>query len=1040
MKPSQDELNHQLLREIANLHPSHNVEGSSQRIKNLVEQGADVNLITPNGTSFADAVLFAKDHDLLRFIISRPEFDFRLSGHGSNILHYAILNYASEGSIESGLSVSVILQSIRNRGPEEFSRIINMNSSSDGFGSALHSSAVRGCGIVPSALLTLAGANLEERNPRIGITPLEIALAAKNFEVSQIIGGAIEAKKNPQDLRYASGITMSLLNLKMQKLSPELKQTSHEILQDTLNYVVDGLKKLAEGNPLVRDHILQSWLSIMSQEMESALLVKASENPEKSFFYSEQELGLALHCVRLGSNINMRAPQGANLLQLAAYFKAYDICDELIRNGADAEASTTIKFVKINQKKGRAEEKEAELTAKKLWLLPRFLGDAHVALGNPVPDFFPETKKKPDNKEVVIAIDPIAERWQAGLSILQNIAIKSTIPEIRVITNSSEEETRIKTINAYNAALEEIDVNLAASKGWTALHIAARFGNVELLNILLQRSANIRAIAKGKNNEDLSVLNCAIQNGNEDAIKILLNFEDRGFGEITSDIKSAIESRDQALKKTSLILRHSSIIHKAAQLSGSERNVFINALRKSIKPTQTQLRVEFNEFEKAVISEVNLIKNSAKKTRPIIEEEVAPVLSRKEREALEKTKRLEKELKERQEKEERLTAQKLRQEVLLEEVANIAQEARQEALLQRQEDRKQELTEFLSNYCEITSTANLPPLLQRFVNELLEKNSVVMIKGSAVYQRDRSNRVPSDLDLEIWVDGIGSSDELAAEIKDVIDRHLDLAIDPSEAYRGSEKKSTFSLNVKDQSHKLDISIYDSKTPPLDNLSWLTSKDKKILFDKDGIARDVKPRGLQDFLDKKSDQTLPDFFINPEARSLILRLCFLQTVGEITREEIEMALPQLALPRSKINRSPYLPAHLDPEELVLINPATMLIQSLRITREEVLRNEKDAIKEVILDFVKSHFESVNQQAQFIQNLVQITNWHHQELSEIPLRELFENKTLFEVLDEISANFADLVVPPPAPPKSISPISENKKTSFLQGEKEVLETIR
>lgn len=107
---------------------------------------------------------------------------------------------------------------------------------------------------------------------------------------------------------------------------------------------------------------------------------------------------------------------------------------------------------------------------------------------------------------------------------------------------------------------------------------------------------------------------------------------------------------------------------------------------------------------------------------------------------------------------------------------------------------------------------------------------------------------------------------------------------------------------------------------------------------------------------------------------------------------------------------------------------------------LLNSCNDAIKEVILDFVKSHFESVNQQAQFIQNLVQITNWHHQELSEIPPRELFENKTLFEVLDEISANFADLVVPPPAPPKSISPISENKKTSFLQGEKEVLKTIR
>ncbi len=77
--------------------------------------------------------------------------------------------------------------------------------------------------------------------------------------------------------------------------------------------------------------------------------------------------------------------------------------------------------------------------------------------------------------------------------------------------------------------------------------------------------------------------------------------------------------------------------------------------------------------------------------------------------------------------------------------------------------------------------------------------------------------------------------------------------------------------------------------PPPHLSWTANIERRIFFNDEGAAIVEYPRGLEEYAKSvKGEMVLDlekDFIINPAARGLIKRLCFLETIGAIEKEKI-----------------------------------------------------------------------------------------------------------------------------------------------------------
>ena len=164
------------------------------------------------------------------------------------------------------------------------------------------------------------------------------------------------------------------------------------------------------------------------------------------------------------------------------------------------------------------------------------------------------------------------------------------------------------------------------------------------------------------------------------------------------------------------------------------------------------------------------------------------------------------------------------------------------------------------------------------------------------------------------------------------------------------RKGFVSVNFTDSERKLDISIYDSNNLPPEHLSWTCNKDERIEFDKDGKARLMPARGLDRYIKeaKISDAAAP-LIINPSARKLFLRLCFLEAIEEITRENIAAALD--AIPHQT---HPYI-----------------LLQDELANKDGIFTQESVLAK--MQDFVESHDLNQVEKARFcraMQNIIDL----------------------------------------------------------------------
>ena len=208
----------------------------------------------------------------------------------------------------------------------------------------------------------------------------------------------------------------------------------------------------------------------------------------------------------------------------------------------------------------------------------------------------------------------------------------------------------------------------------------------------------------------------------------------------------------------------------------------------------------------------------------------------------------------------------------------------------RQEHGKQ-MRAFLDGPRTINSIKDLPDFLQKIWYELPSSGEYFLffLKGSAVYASPECARKPSDLDCEFhikemdtWKDG---------KIKEFIVKYFDIDEGLINIYRNS-RFDIFTVNAKDAARGIDLSFYSDKKLPPENLGWTTSRESRIKFSQEGVAQKIKPEGFLDYC-KKEKIFIPDhaLVINPKARGLILRLCLLNTIGEVGNGELNDALSQ-----------------------------------------------------------------------------------------------------------------------------------------------------
>ncbi len=456
-----------------------------------------------------------------------------------------------------------------------------------------------------------------------------------------------------------------------------------------------------------------------------------------------------------------------------------------------------------------------------------------------------------------------------------------------------------------------------------------------------------------------SVLKCAIKKcGDSDSINAVLNSDNLSFEVIRDELAGEIKSKNRVA--VGIILGNSKVIERVASLPGRDRESFFA----SIKSTDSAI----SNLVKSFRSSVSALENAAVKTEAE-EESKKPAISKNEAKRLKQARRQAEQEEEEARKQEIKAAQEelrrkvdlvfdeISSEVVAEELASIALEERtikdleQEIFSEVLEDFAkesstkilsdlkssiEEVSEFLREEKRIRSVDQLPVFLQQPVRDLVAREDVeaVSLKGSAVYQWDRKFRQPADLDLEVKVKNISQwpAEEVAKFVKD----HFDLTIDSSSIYRGRGGEKTFSLNVKDDLRKIDISIYDPEKMPRNHQSFITNRESRVNFGRDGSAHYEFP----EFAHQSR------LVFQERTQGLIFRLSFLEACGVITKEELRGAFQRLRT-----------------------HPVELLSRELKISfadpsnREEVQKS----VVEKVSNFADSHnLEGVARKA-FVDNL-------------------------------------------------------------------------
>jgi len=932
--------------------------------KGFIEQGADVNLAIPNGITIGHIAAYASNLKFLKFLIQRGLNLDAVDSEGQNLLHMAVIN-------GDALFVITLIDAMKTKKSKSSARINKRNS----FGNTpLHYAVGVARDASVSRIMVFEGADYNLKNGK-EMSALDLA-HERNPKVARIIENVIaEGSRDEIDNLF---FRISLF-FSVRKLARDFPEERIAEIDDFIHSNLDKSVKLAQdservdGENQIAARIMQGTLRLIYASIHSESQNKL--NPQaysKHLHNMEDALKMIVKLVDAGADVNMKTSQNFTALHFAAYFKFQKIIDDLCAKGADAKAldaqnktpiyygslptlgiNPSVRFPKpvktireeVVDFSPMDQASPSERLQNILLNLPPRIGsweiqgvknliengaDINASLrdGSSILSFV--IKHKDDNKNQIIKF-LLAQESLNPSTIFEEIkdVIASGKPQI-ISSFLSEEKVISKFVNLQKS---QQDIYLSAwNQASKKSDITKKIKDFrKAVNDQIERNKRSARLDSEEVSEEVGVISKAEKERRRKAAnKLKAEAEAAKILEREEKLKREIEPEIKFELAEIFTGEIADEIAKDAQIIEDEKEVSANS---DFEDFKLELRKDFLEDEfKSDLSLLDFppskigISNSTSSSSAFLSanaEEFKP------------------------------------------------------ASVRKLEQDQEEMQAFLKGPRQIKSIFDLPAFLHPSFNALLQDGHRILLKGSAVYQFPNSRRVPNDLDVEILVRGMSKWND--KDVQNFVKMHFDIEDSKIKIYRGPNNDgSVFTVNVKDEDRKLDISLYDRQKEPPAFLRWTISREEKVFFQKDGEARNVKNSGFTKYIRENIIPFDPrrDFMINPNARGLISRLCFFQTIGHIGECETDIALQAIS-----------------PNNL-----ADLLFREMKVDLSQTPENQKKAIQKKISGFADSHSFDENSRCVFISRMSSMLN-NPQHMYSIDTKSVPQYQPMYQAISEM-----------------------------------------
>ncbi|XP_055783032.1 ankyrin-3-like isoform X35 [Salvelinus fontinalis] len=216
----------------------------------------------------------------------------------------------------------------------------------------------------------------------------------------------------------------------------------------------------------------------------------------------EGHVEVVAELLKLEANVNAATKKGNTALHIASLAGQTEVVKELVTNGANVNAQSQNGFTPLYM---AAQENHLEVV--------RFLLEHNSSQSMATEDGF----------------TPLAVALQQGHDQVVSLLLendtkgKVRLPALHIAARKDDTKAAALLLqNDHNADVEsKMMVNRTTESGFTPLHIAAHYGNINVATLLLNRGAAVDFMARN----DITPLHVASKRGNSNMVKLLL---DRG--------------------------------------------------------------------------------------------------------------------------------------------------------------------------------------------------------------------------------------------------------------------------------------------------------------------------------------------------------------------------------------------------------------------------------------------------------------------------------------------------------------------------------
>ncbi|KAM9809743.1 ankyrin-3-like isoform 32-T32 [Syngnathus typhle] len=215
----------------------------------------------------------------------------------------------------------------------------------------------------------------------------------------------------------------------------------------------------------------------------------------------EGHVEVVAELLKLGAAVDAATKKGNTALHIASLAGQTEVVKELVTNGANVNAQSQNGFTPLYM---ASQENHLEVV--------RFLLENNTSQSMATEDGF----------------TPLAVALQQGHDQVVSLLLendtkgKVRLPALHIAARKDDTKAAALLLqNDHNADVESKMMNRTTESGFTPLHIAAHYGNINVATLLLNRGAAVDFMARN----DITPLHVASKRGNSNMVKLLL---DRG--------------------------------------------------------------------------------------------------------------------------------------------------------------------------------------------------------------------------------------------------------------------------------------------------------------------------------------------------------------------------------------------------------------------------------------------------------------------------------------------------------------------------------